>query len=601
MSVIVSIVVWSTILSLTTAGVGQQPEENPCRVEFDDGSAGVGVLNRTFNGLAYCEYLGIRYAEPPVGSLRFQAPVIRAPNSTEQYGKVGNICAQLDTLVAALYVHGDEDCLFLNVYSPLIPSRNETMKKFPVMVYIHGGSYAIWSPQTDMFGVDLLIENEILVVSFNYRLFVLGFLHYPEYNISGNFGLKDQLVALQWVQQYIEPFGGDPNNVTVLGQSVGAHSVTYYLYLEQFSGLFHRAIAMSGSLLAPSAMIYRPDDFTPKYLKAVNISSKEQLMSVPFADLFLFHPKARRFVFATIGLPIFLPTVEQEDSEDALVTKPVHELILGEPVNQVPLMIGMTACEFTPYFSSAFYFEADENFPNHDGEGHESLRLVLELVRKAAKLAQKLDPNGVGWHFYGKLSDLVNMYYPVKKLLWTLRGSDSYQDPIYYYRFEFDGKFGKYKNRFYKGSLDVSYHGATHGDDLGYLFSPYNLKEALINRSDFMVEWEVSERNVERISNFIKYGTPTKVSQSSSDKSPWESFNGNNSEAQYLNIDKQVEMRADDDSSNYIFQVWDRAYNCLFYSNCTPTRKLLDRINRQLNSNTSETNLMSIFNDENVV
>ncbi|XP_055539314.1 juvenile hormone esterase-like isoform X2 [Wyeomyia smithii] len=483
----------------------------------------------------------------------------------------------------------------------MIPSSSSSGKggkKFPVMVYIHGGSYALWSPQTDMFGVDLLIENEILVVSFNYRLFVLGFLHYPQFNIRGNFGLKDQLVALQWVQQYIEPFGGDPNNVTVVGQSVGAHSVTYYLYLEQFSGLFHRVIAMSGALLAPSAMIYIPDEFTPTYLRAINISTKEQLMSVPFADLFLFPTPARRFVFATIGLPIFLPTVEQEVTEDTLLTKPVHELVLDDPVNQVPLMIGMTASEFTPFFTVASSFEADENFPNRDNG--KSLRLVLELMRKAAALALKMEPNGAGRHFYGKLSDLVNMYYPVKRFLWRLRESGSYNAPIYYYRFEFDGKFGKYKNVFYEGALDVSYGGAIHGDDLGYLFSPYNVKEALNNRSEFMTEWKVAKRNVERISNFIKYGDP-KVSHSGEPKSShWEPFNSNNSVAKYLNIDKENEMRKDDDSSNYIFQVWDRAYNCLFNYNCVPVRKLLDKINRILNSNSNETIATSLFNDENV-
>lgn len=343
-----------------------------------------------------------------------------------------------------------------------------------------------------------------MIVSFNYRLFVLGFLRHPEFNITGNFGLKDQLAALQWVQRYIGRFGGDPTNVTVMGQSVGAHSVTYHLHLEPFRGLFHRAIAMSGSLLAPSAMIYVPENFTRTYLESIRLTSYEQLMKAPFKELFLFPPAKRRFVFATIGLPIFLPTVENDNEPGALVTKPAHELILGKPANQVPLMIGMTATEFIPHFTEEVFFCADDNFPNRGNVT--LLRSVRELIAKSALLAEKADPQSTGRHFYGKLTDIANMYFPVKRLLKQLREVHPYQAPIFYYRFEYDGKFGKYKNMFYKGELDESYAGAMHGDDLGYLFSPYVVRQALANRSAFETEWKVAERSVEQISNFVKFG-----------------------------------------------------------------------------------------------
>ncbi|XP_058459413.1 juvenile hormone esterase-like isoform X2 [Malaya genurostris] len=507
------------------------------------------------------------------------------------------MCAQLNTLELASKVLGDEDCLFLNVYSPAISKVPGTNRKYPVLVYIHGGSYAIWSSQTDMFGVDSLIENEVLIVSFNYRLFVLGFLRHPEFNISGNFGLKDQLAALQWVQRYIEPFGGDPNNVTLLGQSVGAHSVTYHLYLDSFGGLFHRAIAMSGSLLAPSAMIYNPKHFTPAYLKAINISTKEQLMSAPFQDLFLLFSIPRRFVFTSIGLPIFLPTIEDEKDPEALITKPVHEMILAAPANQVPLMIGMTAMEFIPCFSTAQHFYADENFPNRDNG--KSLMLVSDMLHTASVLFKKVQPNGAGRHFYGKISDLANMYYPVKKLLEQLHEQDLYRAPIYYYRFEFDGKFGKYKNQYYKEDLDASYVGAMHGDDLGYLFSPYNVEQALTNRSEFETEWKVAEKNVEQISNFVKYGNPT---PRKTDKISvlWEPFNGNNSAAQYLNINDSNEMRKDDESSNLIFRLWSKVHNCLFYYKCYLVQDILQRMKQLLELDRLDVSLENLFDDENI-
>ncbi|XP_055620245.1 juvenile hormone esterase-like [Toxorhynchites rutilus septentrionalis] len=574
-----------------------QEERKPCTVNFGENSSGVGVLNRTFNGIVYCEYLGIRYAEPPVGVQRFKNPTLRAPNGTEEYTNLGSICPQLDALGHATKVLGEEDCLFMNVYSPAVPGGNDTVRKYPVLVYIHGGSYAIWSPQTDMFGVDLLIESGILIVSFNYRLFVLGFLRHPEFNITGNFGLKDQLVAMQWVQRYVAPFGGDPSNITVMGQSVGAHSVTYHMHLEPFRGLFHRAIAMSGSLLAPSAMIYVPENFTRTYLESIHLTSYDQLMEAPFKELFLFPPTNRRFVFATIGLPIFLPTMENANELGALLTKPSHELILEEPVNQVPLMIGMTATEFTPHFTEEMLFCADDNFPNRGNVT--VLQMVRKLIAKAALLARKIEPQGAGRHFYGKLTDMANMYFPVKRLLKELREVHRYRAPIFYYRFEYDGRFGKYKNMFYKGELDESYGGAMHGDDLGYLFSPYVVKQALANRSAFETEWKVTERNVEQFSNFVKFGNPT-PGKSDNINVLWPAFNSNLSTPQLLNINDENEVREDDDRWNFIYQLWSRIHECLFYYDCSPVEDLLDKVERLSSGSLSSVKLEDLFDDENM-
>ncbi|EAT48433.2 AAEL000545-PA, partial [Aedes aegypti] len=566
------------------------PESNPCVVNFDGGTAsGVGVLNQTFNGFRYCEYLGIRYAEPPVGSLRFKSPVVRAPKGTEQYTRLGSICAQLNTFDDADEIYGDEDCLFLNVYKPLGNATND--EKYPVLVYIHGGSYAVWSPQTDMFGLSF---QGVMIVSVNYRLSVLGFLHHPEFNISGNFGLKDHLAALKWVQRYIEPFGGDPDNVTLMGQSVGAHSVTYYLYLKAFQGLFHRVIAMSGSVLAPSAMIYNPEDVTPTYLDSINVSSYDELMNASFKDVFSLKAYSRRFVFAYANLPIFLPTVENEDDPDALVTKPVHELILEEPASKVPLMIGMTSLEFTPLFAGVPVtdFTANSSFPNRQNKT--VYQEVKSMIDSAAKLAFKVEPNDAGRHFHGKMADLANMYYPVKKLLYQLSQQESYPEPIYYYRFAYDGKFGKYRNLKYKMSVDASYKGALHGDDLGYLFSPYVVREAVANRGAFQTEWKVSERFVSYFSNFVKYGNPTPEIDEGTDFQ-WPSYEGNRSEPQFLNINDKDDVRVDDDRSNFVFQVWRVAHECLYYYRCLELEVMKGRIEKYLSSDTSSIDLNKLF------
>ncbi|KXJ69215.1 hypothetical protein RP20_CCG028307 [Aedes albopictus] len=569
------------------------PGSNPCVVGFEGGTgSGVGVLNRTFNGFRYCEYLGIRYAEPPVGPLRFKSPVVRAPKGAEQYTRLGNICAQLDSFDDAEEVIGDEDCLFLNIYKPLGNATDD--KKYPVLVYIHGGSYAVWSPQTDMFGVDLLMENGVMIVSVNYRLTVLGFLRHPEFNITGNFGLKDHLAALQWVKRYIEPFGGDPDNVTIMGQSVGAHSVTYYLYLKPFQGLFNRVIAMSGSVLAPSAMIYNPEDVSAKYLESINIHSYDELMNVSFKEVFSLKAYSRRFNFAYVNLPIFLPTVEDPDDPEALITQPVHELIQTEPANKVPLMIGMTSLEFTSLFAGVPVtdFTANDSYPNR--QNRTVFREVKSMIDAAAKLARKVQPNGAGRHFYGKLADLANMYYPVKKVLKRLSQLESFREPIYYYRFEFDGKFGKYKNYIYKGAVEPSYPGAIHGDDLGYLFSPYVLRNALANRSAFQTEWKVTDRYVRYFSNFVKFGNPTPDFDEIADIQ-WPAYDGNSSNPQYLNINDDDDVRVDDDRSHYIFQVWRVAHECLFYYRCLEVQILKEKIDKYLTSDQGSINLEKLF------
>ena len=121
-------------------------------------------------------------------------------------------------------------------------------KAYPVMVWIHGGGYQCGSSKTDLYGPDFLLQKDVIVVSFNYRLAAFGFLSMddPELNIPGNAGLKDQTFALKWIQKNIANFGGDPNNVTIFGESAGGGSVHSHMLSNVSKGLFNKAIPMSG-------------------------------------------------------------------------------------------------------------------------------------------------------------------------------------------------------------------------------------------------------------------------------------------------------------------------------------------------------------------
>ncbi|CAG2067434.1 unnamed protein product, partial [Timema podura] len=138
---------------------------------------------------------------------------------------------------------------------PQLPEGNETTSLLPVMVWIHGGAFTSGSGDTTWYGPGYLLDKEILLVTFNYRLGALGFLGLSHPEVSLNNGLKDQRAALRWIQQNIERFGGDPAQITIFGESAGGTSVEYQLISPSTSGLFQRAISQSGSVLSPWAYV----------------------------------------------------------------------------------------------------------------------------------------------------------------------------------------------------------------------------------------------------------------------------------------------------------------------------------------------------------
>ena len=142
------------------------------------------------------------------------------------------------------HVHGDEDCLYLNVYAPL---RREN-KSLPVMVSIHGGAFQYWNGESFL-QPHYLVNEDIVVVGMNYRLGSLGFLSTEDEVVPGNMGLKDQSMALLWVKTHIQAFGGDPTKVTIVGLSAGAASVHYHYLSPMSAGLFQSGMSFSGTAL----------------------------------------------------------------------------------------------------------------------------------------------------------------------------------------------------------------------------------------------------------------------------------------------------------------------------------------------------------------
>jgi len=204
---------------------------------------------------AVVAFKGIPYAAPPVGDLRWRAPMPpiswKGVRKAQEFGDscIQNIVEERKPWTSEFMAHNKigEDCLYLNVWRPAKAASD----KLPVYFWIHGGGYVEGSSAVPIYNGENLARRGVVVVTINYRLGVLGFLAHPELtkeaDHSGNYGLLDQVAALKWVQRNIAAFGGDPGNVTISGQSAGASSVHSLVASPLTSGLFHRAIAESGA------------------------------------------------------------------------------------------------------------------------------------------------------------------------------------------------------------------------------------------------------------------------------------------------------------------------------------------------------------------
>ena len=214
-------------------------------------------------------WLGIPYAAPPVGELRWKAPRPAQPWSTPRNAlAIGNMCVQFPSILSGAGPSaksnapvGDEDCLYLNVWAPPFSTENVPSgdKARPVMLWIHGGGNSIGHGGSYS-GARLATQHNLLVVTFNYRLGPFGWFSHPALrdanasaeDNSGNYGLLDSIAALHWVRDNIAAFGGDPNHVTIFGESAGGEDVLALMASPFAKGLFHRAVVESGGLFAAS-------------------------------------------------------------------------------------------------------------------------------------------------------------------------------------------------------------------------------------------------------------------------------------------------------------------------------------------------------------
>ena len=229
-----------------------------------DGGRILGVTSTDDPGVVV--FKGIPFAAPPVDDLRWRPPQPAEPwEGVLQADSYGSVCPQLpyaeDSFWARLQQYSpsemSEDCLYLNVWAPAKPPA----EKLPVMLWIHGGGLTRGSGTRTGYDGTALVRRGVVVVTINYRLAAFGYLAHPElsaeseHGSSGNYGILDQIAALEWVQRNIAGFGGDPDRVTIFGESAGATSVCLLMATPLADGLFHRAIGQSGGAFGPMSRL----------------------------------------------------------------------------------------------------------------------------------------------------------------------------------------------------------------------------------------------------------------------------------------------------------------------------------------------------------
>ncbi|XP_061395063.1 esterase B1 [Musca vetustissima] len=470
-----------------------------------------GVKRKSIYGDAYFSFEKIPFAKPPLGELRYKAPQPPEP-WTEVRSCTSTGPKPLQKHFVFQMTDGSEDCLYLNVYTKNL----DPIKPMPVMVWIYGGGFQFGEASRDLYSPDYLLREDVVIISITYRVGPFGFLcmQDPDFDVPGNAGLKDQVMALRWVKANCLRFGGDPNNITLFGDSAGGASVHYMMLTEQTRGLFHKAICMSGTVLSPWAQT--PQRNWPYRLAVAAGYTGENNEKDVFE--FLKNAKGSDIVKANedlctddekrerIGFS-FGPVVEPYITEHCVVpTKPI-EMMRNAWSNNIPMIIGGVSNEGLLLYSDT------KNKPKLLNELNDC-RYVVPLELNMDRDSELCKEYGYQLRttYYGDnfpsietLNEYLLMvsheyfWFPIYRTI--LSRMEYAKAPTYLYRFDFDSK---HFNHLRIISCGKKVRGTCHGDDLSYLF--YNSVARKLKKHT--KEYKCIERLVGMWTHFAANGDP---------------------------------------------------------------------------------------------
>nr|ATU82753.1 secreted Esterase/lipase protein [Pristhesancus plagipennis] len=488
-----------------------------------------GAERKSRDGKTYYAFIGIPFAKPPVGKLRLKNPEHIEPwheeldvsNESPQIG-----CYQIGTIPLEVKnkVFGQEDCLYLSVYTPDLKPK----EKLAVLVYIHGGAFR-WGGEGPKYNAGYLIDGNVILVNIHYRLGALGFLSTEDEYIPGNFGLKDQAMALQWIKDNIESFGGDNEKITIFGISAGGTSTHYHMMSPLSKGILKGVITQSG-WINPFWGVALPGTARPmakvvaEVVGCQDYRRAELLECLQNADVEKLAKSEQNFTYWDTDPAVVFRPVQEREAEGAFMT--------FDPFTQettLPWITGTVSSEgIFKYISLASQDDSvtQQFIDNMNDYLHRFLSLdascpqaveTVKLVRERyfpEPITVKSTQSGMRMLF-GDAYFLYPMAMAMKK----------HKGPMYQYLYDYrsgssisdiTGNFG-----------DI---GVSHGDDQ---FPLFNMTEYFPKQKPG--DEEVSRTMVQLWTNFAKYHKPTLEE----DQFVWPKYD---SKAQYLHIAKTLSV-----------------------------------------------------------
>lgn len=461
----------------------------------------VATKNGVLKGVTEDEievFKGVPFATAPVGDLRWQAPKpFKSWNGVRLVNKFSPICMQVgmypkDSPIEEM----SEDCLYLNIWKP---QKETNTDKLPVMVWFYGGGLINGSASTPLYSGKNLAKQDAIVITSNYRLGALGFLAHPElskeadYKSSGNYGLLDMIAALQWIQDNIASFGGDPNNVTIFGQSSGAISICALIASPLAQGLFHKAIGQSGGLFEPIELdkgfsLSTLEQAGERFATRAGVTSLKELRNIPAKELI------KISVHTSINI------------DGYVLKRSPFDAYKSDENNKVSVLIGNTADEGQEFISDlsitkeTYHEELRKHFPGW-------------LIWLTAPDPGKTDDEALkaAISFEGDIRFKWNMW------LWAKLASEKKDNKVYVYQFS--------KSPPKLSNSDQGGWGATHGSDLYYVFGNLDPR----NRDWTEDDYRLSSVMIKYWTNFAKYGNPN-----SEELPQWPEFSMKSPKALYL-------------------------------------------------------------------
>lgn len=449
-------------------------------------------------------FKGIPFAAPPVGELRWRPP--QPPKSWDGVRKAITFAPasiQPDIKVLGYLDYGmSEDCLYLNIWKPDSMAEN-----LPVIVWIHGGGFNLGSTSQALSTGEQLAQQGVVVVGIAYRLGMLGFFAHPElsaeseHHVSGNYGLLDQIFALQWVQRNIAAFGGNPKQVTVMGLSAGGQSVNLLAASPLASGLFQRAICMSGGAFMPASttrdkdcllVLSSAENYGLDYAKSLGVNSiaeMRQIDPIKFLD----------DLDMSVGLPPII--------DGYVIPGDLYGLYQQGKFHDIPVLLGHTSGEGTMFILNDKPGKYEETTRKNYGPVAEQLLQLYPAGKKSdtrKSMADLFRDTYFGWFTY----------------TWAHLQTQSGQSPVYVYYFNQEQPKSII-------TLFAKSRDAYHGSDCAYVFDHLKQNPRINYTED---DLKLSETIVRYWLNFIKTGNPNGFGLPD-----WPAYTSENQQVNYLN------------------------------------------------------------------